>query len=109
MRFEGEVSLTVTRAGEDILVTGRLNPHPLITERVGVLVSGLLIAQPVLRDTARLGDDNGLMVHDVEPGSMGDDLEFDYWDILTAIGGKHYVDVRALYEDLKNAWRASNN
>ncbi len=37
----------------------------------------------------------------IEPGSVGDDLEFDYWDILTAIDGKHYVDVQALYEDLK--------
>jgi len=68
-----DVQLDVLREGKSISVRGQLTPAPLVTERSGVLVSGLLIGPSVFRDSAVLGNDNGLMVHDVEPGSAGDD------------------------------------
>ena len=80
-----------------------MDPEPLITERAGILVFGLLIGRTALRDSAVLGTNNGLMVHSVEPGSVGHDLEFDYWDILTTIDGRHYDDPEVLFMDLQEA------
>lgn len=39
----------------------------------------------------------------VEPGSVGDDLEFDYWDVLTTIVGRRYDDPNRLFADLRVA------
>lgn len=43
------------------------------------------------------------MVHDVEPGSAGDDHEFGYWDVLTTIDGKQYEDPNDLFIALQEA------
>jgi serine protease Do len=98
-----EVHLDILREGQNILITGRLDPEPLITERAGILVSGLLIGRTTKRDSAVLGTNNGLMVHNVEWGSVGDDLGFNYRDILTTIDGRHYDDPEVLFMDLQEA------
>ncbi len=98
-----EVHLDILRDGQSISISGRMDPEPLITERAGILVSGLLIGRTTKRDSAVLGTNNGLMVHNVEWGSIGDDLEFNYWDILTTVDGQHYDDPKVLFMDLQNA------
>ena len=96
-----DVNLKVKRDGREIAISGQLPAAPLITERAGVLISGLLIGPPTFSDSAILGIDNGLTVHSVEPGSAGEDLEFQPWDILTTINGKRYRNVKILFTDLK--------
>ena len=93
----GDIKLTLRREGKERTIRGRLEPQPLITERVGVLVSGLLIGPRVYRDGAVLNADNGFVIHDVEPGSVGESLGFKAWDVV-AIDGKRHVDIHKVYE-----------
>ena len=99
----GKMILAQVRDGEAVSITGRLEAEKLITKRTAVLVSGLLLSPSTLRDAVVLGVDNGLMVHSIELGSVGHDLEFDDWDVLTTVDGKPYDDPNRLFAYLKEA------
>jgi serine protease Do len=102
----GEVRLRVSRADASIEVTGRLTPSDWITERTGIYASGILFAQAPLIDNRELNLDRPLMVHSLEPGSLGESLEIQKWDILTKVDGQYVHGLDDLYQRLEAAQRA---
>ncbi|MEE8515819.1 MAG: trypsin-like peptidase domain-containing protein [Alphaproteobacteria bacterium] len=101
-----QVAVKVKRRGKERIVRGRLEPLGLITKRVGVMVSGMLIGPRIFRDAAVLGADNGLVIHSVEPGSAGDVLNFRAGDVVTDIDGAPYRELRPLMDHLVKAEKA---
>ncbi len=101
----GDIRLTVIRQGQEHTIRGRLEPRPLITDRVGVLVSGLLIGPRVYRDGAVLNADNGFVIHDVESGSVGESLGFKPWDVVATIDGKRHENIHKLFQYLSKIRR----
>ena len=101
----GDIRLTVRRQGQERTIRGRLEPRSLITDRVGVLVSGLLIGPRVYRDGAVLNADNGFVIHDVEHGSVGESLGFQPWDVVAAIDGKRHENIQELFQYISKKLR----
>ena len=99
----GNVRLRIKRDGSERVIQGRLAPSPLLTERAGILVSGILIGPNTLRDAMALGTNNGLLIHEVERGTAGQVLEFQPYDVVTTVDGKRYSDVETLFSYLQNA------
>ncbi len=102
-----DIGLKVKRGGEETIVRGRLEPESLVTERVGVLVSGLLLGPGhMYRDNALIGVEKFLAIHSVKPGSAAEELSFKVFDLIVAIDGKQYSDLWKLFEYLKDAQEA---
>jgi len=99
------VQLKITRAGREMILTGRLNPMPRITERNAVYVSGVLFApNPNWWDIQELNfREYPLQVHYVESGSSGDVLEVEEADFLQSVDGQAIQDIDELYEYLLSA------
>jgi serine protease Do/serine protease DegQ len=95
-----DIRLSVKRKGKERSVRGHLKPIPFITDRVAVLVSGLLVGPRVIRDGQAMNTDNGLVIHHVEPGSTAESLGFVRWDVVTTVNGERYRSVRALFRRL---------
>ena len=100
------VSLFITRDGKPMRLTGQLRPVPLLTERKGLYVSGMLIAPSSLRDNRELNLNYPLMVHHVAPGSLGSSLEIAQWDFIENVDGKAVEDLDDLYSQLASAQTA---
>lgn len=80
-----DIELEVTRGDEDIVVHGQLASAIPVAERTGVLVSGVLFSGNPWRDSRDfVGGHPGLMVHYVEPGSIGDGEKLRAMDMLLA-------------------------
>jgi len=98
----GNSSLTVLRAGQETAVTGAKTPMSRVTEARGVYVSGVLFGPVAFRDAPEIGV-RGLMVHHVEPGSMGESREIEKNDLLEAVDGTPLADLDALRARLEEA------
>ncbi len=96
----GDIRLGILRKGESRTIQGRLQPAPYVTDRLAVLVSGMLVGPRVIRDGQVMEADNGLVVHHVEPGSTADSLGFAPWDVVTKVNGERHDSVRTLYRHL---------
>ncbi len=96
----GKVRLGILRKGEEHTIQGHLKPTPYITDRVAVMVSGMLVGPRVIRDGQAINADNGLVVHHVESGSTAEGLGFAPWDVVTTVNGKRHPSVRTLYRQL---------
>ncbi len=81
-----DIELEVTRDDENIIVQGQLASTVPVAKRTGVLVSGVLFSGNPWRDSRNLtGGQPGLMVHYVEPGSIGDGEKLRAMDLLLAV------------------------
>jgi S1-C subfamily serine protease len=98
----GNSSLKVLRAGQEIMVAGAKKPMERVIETRGVYASGVLFGPVTFRDALEIGA-RGLMVHHVEPGSMGESREIEKSDLLEAVDGVPVSDVDALYARLNEA------
>ena len=95
-------SLKVLRSGQETTVAGAKMPMPRVLETRGVYVSGVLFGPITIRDALEIGA-RGLMVHHVEPGSIGESREIEKSDLLEAVDGAPVPDVDALYARLNDA------
>jgi S1-C subfamily serine protease len=95
-------SLKVMRSGEETVVAGRKLPMDRVIETRGVYVSGVLFGPMTIRDAPEIGA-RGLMVHHVEPGSMGESREIEKSDLLEAVDGAPVPNVDALHARLEEA------
>ncbi|MBI3041299.1 MAG: trypsin-like peptidase domain-containing protein [Betaproteobacteria bacterium] len=98
----GNSSLKVLRAGRETTVAGAKQPMPRVLETRGVYVSGVLFGPVTIRDRDEINA-HGLMVHHVEPGSIGESREIEKSDLLEAVDGEPVLDVDALYARLNEA------
>jgi len=98
----GDSSLKVMRAGQEAVVAGTKAPMGRVVETRGVYVSGVLFGPITFRDALEIGA-RGLMVHHVEPGSMGESREIEKSDLLEAVDGAPVADVDALHARLVEA------
>jgi S1-C subfamily serine protease len=99
-----DVELEILRTQKHIKVTGNLHPLIRVTERQGILVSGLLIGPTNFRDNRELNMGNhALMVHYVTEGSIGNSLEIKKWDFLVSVDGKEVTRLEDLYRHLQTA------
>ena len=95
-------SLKVMRSGQETLVDGTKIPMKQVIETRGVYASGVLFGPITIRDALEIGA-RGLMVHHVEPGSIGESREIEKSDLLEAVDGAPVLDVDALYSRLNEA------
>lgn len=86
--------IKVVRNGQEIVLTGRKVPMPRVLEARGVYASGVLFGPVTIRDAGEIGA-QGLMVHHVEQGSIGEAQEIAKGDLLEALDG---TPVRTLDE-----------
>ena len=95
-------SLMVVRAGKETVVSGLKAPMHRVLEKRGVYASGVLFGPITLRDALEIGA-QGLMVHHVEPGSIGEAQEIEKSDLLEAVDGVPVLEVDDLYARLNDA------
>jgi S1-C subfamily serine protease len=100
----GNSSISVLRAGQEVEVAGLKRPMPRVLETRGVYVSGVLFGPITIRDAPEIGA-RGLMVHHVEPGSIGESREIEKSDMLEAVDGAPVPDVDTLHAHLNEARR----
>lgn len=98
----GNSSLDVQRAGQETTVAGAKLPMRRVLETRGVYVSGVLFGPITIRDALEIGA-RGLMVHHVEPGSIGQSREIEKSDLLEAVDGAPVLDLDAFYSHLNEA------
>jgi S1-C subfamily serine protease len=97
------VELAITRSGEPMTVTGRLEPTGRVIDRRGVYAAGILFAPTGLRDAREVNLAQPLMVHSVEEGTLGESLEIDKWDMLVSLDGRPVGSLSDLYAHLEAA------
>ena len=95
------VVLQVLRRGKPLTVAGRLNPAPLITQRKGIYVSGVLVAPVQYRDRSELTQT--LRVNYVEPGSIGESRRIRSWDRVMMVDNQPISSLEQLHRQLKTA------
>ena len=95
-------SLKLLRDGRETTVSGKKLPMPRVLETRGVYASGVLFGPITIRDALEIGA-RGLMVHHVEPGSIGQSREIEKSDLLEAVDGAPVPDVESLYARLEEA------
>jgi len=95
-------SLNVQRASQEIVAAGNKAPMRRVLETRGVYASGVLFGPVTIRDALEIGA-RGLMVHHVEPGSIGESQEVEKSDLLEAVDGAPVSDVDELYSRLADA------
>ena len=95
-------SLRVVRAGKETVVSGMKAPMRRVLEKRGVYVSGVLFGPITIRDAFEIGA-QGLMVHHVEAGSIGEAQEIDKSDLLEAVDGVPVLEVDDLHARLTDA------
>jgi S1-C subfamily serine protease len=98
----GNSSISVLRAGQEVVVAGAKRPMQRVLETRGVYVSGVLFGPITIRDSLEIGA-RGLMVHHVEPGSIGESREIEKSDLLEAVDGAPVPDVDTLHARLNEA------
>jgi S1-C subfamily serine protease len=95
-------SLKVLRQDQETVVSGAKLPMRRVLETRGVYASGILFGPITIRDAPEIGA-RGLMVHHVEPGSIGEAQEIEKADLLEAVDGAAVVDVDGLHARLVEA------
>ena len=95
-------SLRVVRAGKEAVVSGAKVPMRRVLEKRGVYASGVLFGPITIRDALEIGA-QGLMVHHVEAGSIGESQEIEKSDLLEAVDGVPVLEVDDLYGRLNDA------
>jgi S1-C subfamily serine protease len=95
-------SLKVLRAGQESVVSGSKLPMRPVLDTRGVSASGVLFGPITIRDALEIGA-RGLMVHHVEPGSIGEAQEIEKSDLLEAVDGARVMDIEDLHARLNDA------
>ena len=95
-------NIKVRRDGQDVLVNGGKSPMPRVLDKRGVYASGVLFGPVTFRDADEMRV-RGLMVHHVEPGSLGESQEVRKSDLLEAIDGEKVEDLDLLFRRLSEA------
>ena len=103
-RLEGS-RVRVLRNGAAMELNGSKAALPRVLERRGVYASGVLFGPIIIRDAQEINV-NGLMVHHVEPGSIGEAQQVARADVLEAVDGSPVADLAGLHEKLREAAQA---
>ena len=101
-RLEGS-RVRVIRDGIPIELNGTKAALPRIMDRRGVYASGVLFGPVTVRDAPEIGVRGFMMVHHVEPGSIGEAQEVARSDVLEAVDGKPVADLEELHARLRDA------
>jgi S1-C subfamily serine protease len=91
-----DVSLTVLRGGEEIIVEGAWPAATRVTERQGLWISGALFAESEILTGGQVGGSPALMVHFVEPGSEAESAALQVIDLLVSANGQSVDSLAAL-------------
>jgi len=95
-------SLKVLRNGQETVVSGNKLPMRRVLETRGVYASGVLFGPITIRDWAEIGPE-GLMVHHVESGSIGESQDVEKSDLLESVDGATVLTIDDLYARLGEA------
>lgn len=100
-----DAGLVVLRGGKEITVKGVIHAETPVTQRKGLLVSGILFGSLDMRDIkeVKLGK---LMVHYVERGSVGEFNDIEKNDILESVDGRSVQSLEELMALLSDAQRS---
>jgi serine protease Do len=100
-RLEGS-RIRVLRDGAPVELNGSKAALPRVLERRGIYASGVLFGPIVIRDAQEINV-HGVMVHHVEPGSIGEAQEVARSDVLEAVDGSPVADLIELHKVLHAA------
>lgn len=103
-RLEGS-HIRVRRNGSTVELNGSKVALPRVLERRGVYASGVLFGPVTIHDALEINV-RGLMVHHVEPGSIGQAQGVARSDVLEAVDGNPVTELMDLYDRLQAATRA---
>jgi len=95
------VPIRIKRNGKNQVIKFRTRPMKKVTNRQGVYVSGLLIADVPYVDKDELKLGHNLMVHDVENSSIAASLGVEDDDFLVSVNKKAYQTAGRLHAGLK--------
>lgn len=96
-----DVALRVHRDGELIVLRGSLPPTPLITERRGLYLSGMLLAPLEVRDAREMHREPLVLVHHVEPGSAAAIVGVGRWTQPTHLNDRPIASLDELFRTLQ--------
>jgi len=100
--LKGSAQILLKRNGKDLTVPVALIPRPQPNERVGVYVSGMIIAPFPLRDDEFQNLNNAMMVHHARRASAARMAGAQKWDYLVNVDNKIFSDPVRLCRYLKN-------
>jgi S1-C subfamily serine protease len=92
----GGVPLTVDRDHRRVTIVAQPSPRPAVVDRRGVSIDGVFIAPISFDDEAAAAEPTRLMVHSVEPASLGQMLGFQPMDILQTVDGRRFEELDSL-------------
>lgn len=98
---QGDVEITVDRAGETVTRRIAVTPVQPVLEHRGLMVAGVLFA-PVSPDLTRTEGDERLMVHSVEPGTPGHVSGLGRFHLVEAVNGEAIGTIEQLHEIVRN-------
>jgi serine protease Do len=101
----GDVPLQVLRGGREITLSTALKPSLQHVGRKGLAVSGVVFAPRLLVEVANADEAGVLIVHQVEPGSIGDLHQIDYGPEVISVDGQRIGSLRQLRELAEQAKR----
>ncbi len=81
------LSLKIIRNGESKTITGKIEPESFITDRQGILFSGVLISSHTFRDQSEINYPP-LLIHYVEKGSLAEIRGVDHARLYSVDGKK---------------------
>jgi serine protease Do len=88
-----DFKITVMREGKERVIRGSLHPQALITEKIGVLVSGLLFGPGHQHpDDSLIGAEEMMVIQAVDSGSVGEELSFEAGDLIVSIDGMRFSE-----------------
>jgi S1-C subfamily serine protease len=97
-----QFSLKVSRTGQDAIVIGSAPAMRHVLQMRGVYASGVLFGPITIRDAPEIRA-QGLMVHHVESGSLGESQDIEKSDLLETVDGIAVRDIDDLFSRLEQA------
>jgi S1-C subfamily serine protease len=100
----GLTNFQILRGGKELRMPINVQPTDKLTNRLGVYVSGLIVAPSSYVDATELNLRNVLMIHHVKDGTAGQSEGIDVWDFIKSVDGKRINNIEDLFIHFTDAY-----
>ena len=100
---KGKVDVIIERSEKKMTLSITSEPRSNLMKRVGVHVSGVVIASDTYRDDEEMNPNGLPMIHDVASASIGSAAGINAYDLVISVDGNPTEDIPKLCRYLKNA------
>ena len=102
----GKVDVVIERDGKKKIISIMSKPRTSLMKRIGVHVSGVVIAPESFRDDEEANPEDLALIQDVARASIGRSAGIKAYDLLISVDGKTMADPTAICRYLKTAEKA---